>query len=308
VAAEGQKFQQTPGDSAAGLPFAKMAGAGNDFVMIDHRDPLGGDPAGLAKLICTRRLSVGADGIILVEPSSRATFRMVYFNADGSLADFCANGTRCAARFAFLRGIAPREMSIETGAGIVDATILEETGVRLALPPPSGFEASRALRTGSGAVEGSFIVVGVPHYVIPVASRLWEIDIEPQGREIRMHPDLAPAGVNVNFVERRGSSAVDVRTWERGVEGETMACGSGVVASVAVLALLGELEPPVSVLTRSGAHLQVDYRIEGERLAGVTLEGDARIVYEGVLSGEAASGFDPEFVRDPAAAESRRRP
>ncbi|HEX6177069.1 MAG TPA: diaminopimelate epimerase, partial [Thermoanaerobaculia bacterium] len=211
------------------LVFAKMAGAGNDFVMIDGRSAAIGDAAGFARRVCTRRLSVGADGLIVVESSTRATFRIRYYNADGSHGEFCGNGTRCAARFAFLEGIAERRMTIETDAGIVNAEVLADDRVTISLPPPQAFRAERPVVVGGKSVRGSSITVGVPHYVIFTEGDLWQQDVETPGRAIRRSGEMQPAGTNVNFVAVRDTNAIEVRTYERGVEAETMACGSGVV-------------------------------------------------------------------------------
>src|SRR5207237_6865513 len=146
------------------LAFSKMSGAGNDFVVVDNRAGRVVDPSELTRRICTRRLSVGADGLILIETSARATFRMRYYNSDGGLADFCANGTRCAARFAFVNVIAPKRMTIETDAGVVGAEMGEGGAVTLSLPPPRAFVAERPLRVGERTIRGSSILIGVPHY------------------------------------------------------------------------------------------------------------------------------------------------
>jgi diaminopimelate epimerase len=282
------------------LTFAKMAGGGNDFVVVDHRTARVADPAALARRVCTPHLSVGADGLILVESSARATFRMRYWNSDGSVGEFCANGTRCAARFAFMNVIAPRRMTIETGAGITGAEVSDGGLVTLALQPPHSFRPERPLRVGDRTVRGSFIVVGVPHYVIFLRDELWTQDIAPLGRAIRTHPDLQPAGANVNFVVVRGPNEIEVRTYERGVEAETLSCGSGVVASSAVSALFGKVKPPVSVLTRSGITLEVNLRVDGGELHDVQLRGDARLVYRAAFTPETIEGFDVEFFRNPA--------
>lgn len=270
-----------------------MAGGGNDFAVFDDRAEALGDPTGLARRLTTRRLSVGGDGIILLRPSERASVRMVYHNADGSLADFCANGTRCAARAAFLEGMAPAEMTIETGYAIVPARV-EGERVTLTLPPPTEVEEARPLRLADGSTAlGSYLMVGVPHYVIFVERDLWSMDIDPIGREIRHHADL-PAGANVNFVRVTGKSEIAVRTWERGVEGETLSCGSGVVASSSMSARLGKATSPLRVLTRSGITLEVELLPEAIRLSG-----DARVVYRGEMTEETVAGFDPEWVRNP---------
>lgn len=281
-------------------PFTKMAGGGNDFVMIDARDRGIADAAQLTRAVCTRRLSVGADGLILLERSDRASVRMRYFNADGSAADFCANGTRCLARFAHHVGAAPAEMMIETDAGMIGATVSDAGGVTLTIGSPGGFERAKPLALeGGDTVNGSLIRVGVPHYVVFVEEPLWEKEIEAIGREMRFHRDLAPEGANVNFVSVRDRHAIAVRTYERGVEGETLSCGSGVVASSAVSALFGHVASPVSVLTRSGIVLTVTFDGEGEEPGNLTLSGDARIIYESAISPETLSGFDADWVRHP---------
>ena len=288
------------------LSFFKMAGGGNDFVVVDNRGPKIDDPSELTRKVCTRALSVGADGLILVEGSARATFRMRYYNADGGRADFCANGTRCAARFAFLNVIAGRRMTIETDAGIVGAEIGDGGSVTLALPPPWSFRPRRALRVGETEIHGSSLMVGVPHYVVFLRDDLWAQDIAPLGRAIRSHPDLAPEGANVNFVVVRGPHEIEVRTWERGVEGETLSCGSGVVASAVTSALFGRAASPVSVLTRSGIHLDVAFQMRDGQPDEIRLRGDARMIFRASLTPETLEGFDPQFVRDPAGAAEGR--
>jgi len=277
-----------------------MAGGGNDFVVIDNRAARIGDAGDLARRICTRALSVGGDGLILVENSGRATFRMRYYNSDGSLAVFCGNGTRCAARFAFLNVIAGRNMTIETDYGVIGAEVGEAGAVTLALPTPSQFRAERALVVGGSTVRGSSLLVGVPHYVVLLRDEPWSKDIVPLGRAIREHRDLQPDGANVNFVFVRDQNSIEVRTYERGVEGETLACGSGVVASAVTSALFGKVRSPVFVLTRSGITLEVSFQLDAEHVSEVKLRGDARLVYRATITPETLDGFDPEFVRNPA--------
>ena len=276
-----------------------MAGGGNDFVVIDNRSARVADAVELTKRICTAHLSVGADGLILVETSTSADFRMRYFNNDGSGGEFCANGTRCAARYAVLHGIAPMKMAIETDVGIVGAEVSGGT-VTLSLPSPHGFRSERPLRIGDRVVRGSSIVMGVPHYVLFEPNDLWTQDIVPLGRAIRLHPELKPDnGANVNFVVVRDEHSIEVRTYERGVEAETLSCGSGVVASVTTAALFGRATSPVSVLTRSGITLQVTFIREGNEIRNVRLTGDARLIYTADLTPETIEGFDPDWVRHP---------
>lgn len=284
------------------LTFSKMAGGGNDFVVIDNRGGRITDPVALARRICTRALSVGADGLVLIEGSARATFRMRYWNSDGSAGEFCGNGTRCAARFAFINVIAGRRMTIETDSGIVGAEIGEGGIVTISMPSPQSFRAVRPVTVGSQTIHGSSIRVGVPHYVVFLRDQLWSQNIVPLGRAIRTHPELAPdGGANVNFVSVRGEHAIEVRTYERGVENETLACGSGIVSSAVISAMFGKVKPPVSVLTRSGITLEVELVLRDGYAEEVKLRGDARLIYRATITPETLEGFDPEFVRDPAA-------
>ena len=284
-----------------------MAGGGNDFVIIDNRGGRVHNAIDLTRRICTAHLSVGADGLILIEPSTRADFKMRYFNNDGSGGEFCANGTRCAARYAVLHNIAPKKMTIDTDIGIVGAEVSEGATVTLSLPSPHGLRAERPLRVGDQTIRGSSIVMGVPHYVLFPQTDLWSADIVSLGRSIRFHPELKPDnGANVNFVVVRDEHSIDVRTYERGVEAETLSCGSGVVASVATSASFGKVSSPVSVLTRSGITLQVTFARDGTTFRDVRLTGDARLIYTADLTPETLEGFDPDWVRQPGGYEVAR--
>lgn len=289
-----------PGQVQEPLTFAKMAGGGNDFVVIDNRSSRLAAVEEFTRRICTPHLSVGADGLILIEQSDRASVRMIYYNADGSRADFCANGTRCAARFALLAGIASHRMTIETDAGIMPAQVDEHGMVALSIAAPADVQLARPLRVGDRVVQGTSLTVGVPHYVIFLRDELWSVDIVPLGRAIRNHPDLRPQGANVNFVLIRDPHSIDVRTYERGVEAETLSCGSGVVASVSSSALFDKVASPVNVLTRSGIRFEVSFVRENGRIRDLRLKGDARVVYRGSMTAETIEGFDPAFFRNPA--------
>jgi diaminopimelate epimerase len=287
-------------DGGEAIEFSKLAGGGNDFVVIDNRRRDVADGAALAKIVCTRRLSVGADGLILIETSARARLKMIYFNPDGSRA-FCGNGTRCAARFAFLNVIAPRRMTIETDAGVLPAEVLENGEVTLTMPAPTDFVSERALTTPEGStIEGCSITVGVPHYIVPVQRDLWSRDLGVVGPAIRNHPDLKPEGANADFVLVRDRGSIEIRTWERGVEAETLSCGSGVMAAVAALALRGEVDSAVSVLTRSGVRYRVELDRAGEgTIKSIRFTGDARLIYRSCFTADTLSGFDAEWVRNP---------
>lgn len=280
------------------MTFAKMAGGGNDFVVIDNRGGRVSDPEELTRKICTPHLSVGADGLILVEQSERASVKMIYYNADGTRADFCANGTRCAARFALYAGISTHRMTIETDNGVMAADIDERGLVTLSVPPPTSIQLDRPLLVGDKMIQGTAMMVGVPHYVIFLNDNLWSHDITPLGRAIRNHPEM-PHGANVNFVVIRDPNSIEVRTYERGVEAETLSCGSGVVASVTASAMFDKVMSPVKVLTRSGIVFNVSFARQGNTIRDIRLKGDARVVFRGSMTAETIEGFDPEFLRNP---------
>ncbi len=261
------------------LEFAKMSGAGNDFIVIDDREcAVAEDASELAKQLCRRRVSVGADGLILVVPSAAHDFRMRYLNADGSEADMCGNGGRCVARFAHERGIAGTSMRFESRSGVHAATILDEEHVRLMMPEPRAMLLSTTVHLGRESREVHRINTGVPHAVLEVPD-LEAHPVVEEGRRIRSLNDFGPEGSNVDFVIVRDEHTIALRTYERGVEDETLACGTGAVASAVTMAALGRVRPPVTVITRGGEPLEVGFYMSELGCCDVSLTGDARVVY-----------------------------
>jgi diaminopimelate epimerase len=266
-----------------------MSGSGNDFVVVDNRRGLvgAGDGAALARRVCARGFGVGADGMILIERSREADFRWRFYNADGSEPAMCGNGGRCAARFAFLRGIAPARMRFETGAGLIRAEVRGDR-VKLQLPLPYGFRESVPVEVAGRRLVPGFLVVGVPHAVLRV-EKLEEVPVEAWGRALRHHPAFGPEGTNANFFRVAGPRRLEVRTYERGVEGETLACGTGSVATALVAAAAGLVKSPVTVVTRGGEELIVHFRRRGGEFGEVFLEGKAAVVFEGRTWDEATA-------------------
>jgi diaminopimelate epimerase len=268
-----------------GIKFYKISAAGNDFVMIDNRKKaLPRNVSAFAKKLCDRKFSIGADGLILLESSKSSDFRMRYYNSDGSVAAMCGNGGRSIARFAHILGAASRKMSFETDAGPVKAEIFGRT-VRLALYEPKGVRLDFPLKVEKREFDASFINTGVPHTVIFLNS-IEKADVESLGRMIRYHREFAPEGTNVNFVQKKDDHTIIVRTYERGVEGETLACGTGVTASAIIAGLKGIVKPPVKCVTRGGDTLTVSYSINdaGDFLSPVSsvyLEGPAEVSFVG---------------------------
>jgi diaminopimelate epimerase len=275
--------------------FVKMAGGGNDFLVFeaDGRKLTDADSKRLA-LICRRGLSVGADGALFLSGGGDGRIHLDYFNADGGLASFCANGTRCAARYAVTRRlVADPELVLETGWGHIGARVDGEQ-VTLALrdilapnePISLDLESSERYATAGLPPTGVPIHVGVPHLVVFVRGDLAALPIEKVGPPLRRHP-LLPEGANVNFVRIAGPERLEVRTWERGVEAETLSCGSGVVASALVAAQRGHVELPVTCGTKGGVELTVGGRLKRDVFTDVTLTGDAREVFRAELTEDA---------------------
>jgi len=279
------------------VKFCKLSAGGNDFIVIDNR--LGGLPEDLAPWIerlCCRRLSVGADGVILLEGSSRANIRMRYFNADGSEAPLCGNGVRAVARYASLLGIVPPKMTIETGAGLVPAEVTEGK-VQIFLPPPSKVELHFPLKVGEETIEGSYIEVGVP-FLVQRVEELEGFPVRERGKELRRHPAFQPAGTNVCFVKVLHRNRIAVRIYERGVEDETLSSGTGCLSASLITTFLGETSPPIICQTRGGLTIEVYFQYQGGEVSSVSIEGDARIIYYGELHQEAYHGFNPSLFRD----------
>ena len=264
------------------LRFTKMDGAGNDFILIDNR-------AGDVDLnrrqivrLCDRHRGIGADGILLLENSSDgANFRMRYFNADGGEAEMCGNGARCFARFANKVAGARGKISFETPAGVISAGLAEDL-VTLQMTEPTDLRLSVPLRVGGERRIVHFINSGVPHVVIPVA-QIGDVDVAREGSAVRHHEAFSPKGANVNFIEKRGAAKIAVRTYERGVEDETLACGTGVVASALVFAVTESAKGPITVIARGGDELRVGFDRIDRQFRNVTLTGPAEFVFEGTI-------------------------
>jgi len=275
------------------IPFTKLSGSGNDFIVIDHRTPFldPGDLAAFARAVCRRKFSVGADGLILIEQSDEADFAWTFLNADGSIAEMCGNGARCAARFAFVNGIAPASMRFKTLAGIIAAEIVGDQ-VKLAMTPPTSLELDATLAVAGEQQPIHSLNTGVPHAVLFVDDAQ-ATPVVAWGREIRRHAHFQPAGTNANFVQVLGPAALHVRTYERGVEDETMACGTGAVAAAIIAALTNRVTPPVTVTTSGGEPLIIHFTAPEKATqppAEVFLEGAAKIIYTGQLQHDAVTG------------------
>lgn len=275
----------------APIDFMKMHGSGNDFVVIDNRAGVLAESelSGFSQLVTRRARSVGADGLVLIEPAiePRTDFRWRYFNADGSEGEMCGNGAMCGARFAELIGVAPAEMAFSTMSGVVRASVDTATGlVELAMTDTGPIEAARTVQIEGRVYELIPIQVGVPHAVLWVddadafGSRT---ELERIGHAIRRSDAFAPAGTNVNIVSPLGGNRLRMRTYERGVEAETLACGTGAVASAVVCAGRNLVSSPVEIVTSSGMSLVASFDLRQNGARTVALRGQTRIVMTGSI-------------------------
>ena len=262
------------------IEFTKMHGAGNDFVVIDHRrQSLPASPGGLFARLCDRRRGIGADGVLLLEASPPLDFAMRYYNADGEAADFCGNGARCLARFALDAGLGQGgEVRFATAVGEKRGRALDDG--RIALSIGTFQDGSLvSLDSGGRVFRGRHLVTGVPHLVIEVDD-LDAVPLMDWAPPLRHHSRWGPEGANVDFVARLGDGRVAMRTYERGVEGETLACGSGAIACARWAMLDAGMHSPVVVRTRGGDELRVEIE-RGEAGPEATLIGPAVTVFAG---------------------------
>jgi diaminopimelate epimerase len=278
------------GGSAVKIPFYKMSGSGNDFIIIDNRKGIleGVNLPEWVEKVCRRGFSIGADGVILVENSPQADFKWRFFNADGGEAEMCGNGGRCVARFASLTGIAGRSLSFDTLCGVMKAEVIGER-VKLRMGDPSDVRLDYPISIDGSEYIVSSINTGVPH-VVQMVEDLENYDISKFGPAIRFHQLYQPDGTNADFIEVRDVHTINIRTYERGVEDETLACGTGAVASALIGASKDLASSPVSVYPSSGEVLTVYFGEKGSGFTDIFLEGDARVAYEGQLWGEAWGG------------------
>lgn len=276
------------------MKFVKLHGSGNDFVVFDNRQGevykfLGDLNIKLEDFVvkvCALHTGVGADGLILIEnpDDPENDFKWQFFNSDGSVAGMCGNGSRCAVRFAYENGIADKKVKFETLVGVIEAEVLDEgKRVKVLLTEPHSFK-NMHIRVKNKDIKGYYINTGVPHFVV-IVDDLEEFDVVTYGREIRFHETFSPSGTNATFVKVNSEGIVNIRTYERGVENETLACGTGAAASAIVAYTQGLVRrKPIEVRTKGGDILRIDF---DDDLKRVFLEGSVYKVFDGFLYKEA---------------------
>ncbi|MCK5115237.1 MAG: diaminopimelate epimerase [Candidatus Aegiribacteria sp.] len=263
------------------LEFVKMSGAGNDFIVLDNRDS-SLDPVISTELIrnlCVRGLSVGADGILEMIGDPEYAFHMKYYNNNGISAGMCGNGARCMVSYAASKGIVPESgvIHFRSDAGVHSAEITSQDSVRLWMTDPEIHYLDRLINLESADLHLSFLDTGVPHAVV-ILDGSEDLSFPLLASKLRKHTLFGEQGANVDFVTIKGASELELRTWERGVEGETLACGTGAVASAICANRIHEMNLPIDITVRSGQKLRV-----GKNTIGWWLQGEARAVYSGVL-------------------------
>ena len=264
------------------MDLIKMTGSGNDFVVIDNRKTAITQRKPYAVRLCDRKFGIGADGLLLLEKSTKADFRMRIFNPDGSEAEMCGNGLRCILRFAVETGIVrKKKMFVETMAGILEGEVSGST-VKAQLNVTGKPRLNLKIPAGGKVITGHFLNTGVPHAVI-LTDDIDAVDLETIGPAIRYHAIFKPKGTNVDWIQAVNRHAVKIRTYERGVEGETLSCGTGSVAGAIVSFLLQKTSPPVKVLARSGETLTVYFDTD---LSKIYLEGRVGMIFKGEWLGK----------------------
>jgi len=267
------------------INFFKMHAAGNDFIIIDNRKKtLKTDYSLLAKKLCQRKFSIGADGLLILENSKISDFKMLIFNSDGTQAEMCGNGARCIAYYAFINKIAKKEMEFETLAGIIKADVFSEN-VKIQLTQPKDIKLDFDLKIDEKNLKLSYINTGVPHTIFFV-QKIENVDVYNLGKKIRYHKFFAPDGTNVDFVKVLNKNSIFLRTYERGVEAETQSCGTGSVASAVISGLKNLVESPVECKTASGEILKVYFNLTKnsgsiKSVKDVFLEGKVHISFTG---------------------------
>ena len=278
------------------ITFTKMHGSGNDFVVVDNRQGVipEREVAAFTRAICRPHLGLGADGVVLIDTATGdADFRWRYINADGTDGDLCGNGAMCGARFAVDAGIAPAECAFETPAGLIRATV-HNGGPLVTVQVVDARVVGQGLALDDDPAVTAFdhVMVGVPHVVAMTPDADAKTGFDAWGRAIRHHTGVGSAGTNVNLVHRIDENTIRMRTYERGVEAETLACGTGSVASALVAARRGLVRQPVTVVTSSGKPIRITWTPTNDGATAISMTGEATIVARGTIEPEALAAAD----------------
>lgn len=270
--------------------FTKMSGAGNDFIVLDKKQNEKFIPTKeIIPQLCDRRNGIGADGLIIINDSDEYDFIMNYYNADGSTGSLCANGARCALLFASETGrLVGKSSNFLSNDIEYKGEIISNSEIKFYLNPPKKIKYNFKVKTGGRLINAHYVDTGSPHIVIDINESegflpsLNKVQVENLGREIRCLPEFAPDGTNVNFIDVKGN-IIHIRTYERGVEAETLACGTGSVAATLISYVTHKIRPPVELLTKGNEKLFVNFDVENLKVKNLSLTGPAKIVFTGEM-------------------------
>lgn len=259
-----------------------MQATGNDFIVVDSRsqktEGRGQKLPELAKKICDRKYGIGADGLLLLEKSKKCDFKIRIFNPDGSEPEMCGNGIRCVSLFAYKNKIAGSSMKIETMAGVLSAAVTKNN-IKIRMTDPDSIKLGLNVNLDGETYKVNHINTGVPHLVYYV-DKIANADVSKLGKGLRNHAFFQPKGANVNFVQTLSKTSITIRTYERGVESETLACGTGSVACAIISSLVKNVASPVNVKTCGGL-LKIYFSKKGKRFTDIYLEGEVHVVFNG---------------------------
>ena len=276
------------------INFVKMSGAGNDFILFEHDElQLSSEKI---KVLCNRNFGIGADGILLIGKSEAKDFKVSYYNSDGSEGALCANGARCAVRYLYEKGEIGSKTEFEFVGQTFKAEVIGGEFIRQWINPPIKIKRNFKVKAAGQLINAGYVDLGSKHLVIFVEDilvnpatptkhfyNLKDISVANLGRELRYHADFAPDDVNVNFIHTLDRNLLAIRTYERGVEAETLACGSGSVSSAIIAFLEKKLQLPINIQTFGGAVLEVDFDYDLNSFSGISLTGPAKKVFDGTI-------------------------
>jgi diaminopimelate epimerase len=270
--------------------FTKMSGAGNDFVFLDKKiNPPSDITAEFVKRICNRRDGIGADGLITIEDSSNHNFIMNYYNADGSTGSLCANGARCAILFAYDSGrLTAKSARFLSNGFEYKGEVISKSEIKIYLNPPKKIKYNFKVKAGGKLINTHFADTGSPHVVIDIKetegflTSLDQVPVEVLGKEIRYLPEFSPGGTNVNFIDVN-KDVIYIRSYERGIEAETLACGTGSVAAALISYVTHKVFPPIELITKGNEKLFVNFDVENSKVRNLSLTGPAKIVFSGEM-------------------------
>ena len=283
------------------INFTKMNGAGNDFVVINDFDgTLTADLPSIARTVCTRGFGIGADGLLVLRRNPKYDFEMIYLNSDGSEGGMCGNGGRCISRFAVLNGICKSPMKFTAHGAIYSSEVFNDKMVRLHFPDPESITPILEVPVGGYKYEATYVHPNTDHTVLLSGSSFGSVDSADLigiSRKIRYNFEIFPKGTNVNLIEQENSSRIRMRTYERGVENETLACGTGAVASAITAAIRYGMNSPVEIHTSGGEIMKVYFERSGERFSNLILEGSATVVFKSKVFYDETSNSIIDFER-----------